>query len=343
MKRPIIIAHRGASAARPEHTVAAYRLAIEEGADFIEPDLVITRDGVLVARHEPEISETTDVADHPFFASRRTEKSIDGVIMSGWFVEDFTLEELKRLRARERIPTLRPQNVAYDGLLEIPTFEEILALAVEATAATGRTIGIYPETKHPSYFAALGLPLEEPLLAALECASLNRKGSPVVIQSFETGNLRRLRGETPVTLIQLTAAHEERPFDHVLAGSPGRYSDLLSPAGLRDIATYADGIGPSKLSIVPRDGASRSLPPTRLVDHAHAAGLLVHPWTFRPENHFLPQELRWGDAPSAYGDTVAEIDRFLRLGVDGLFCDAPGLGVRARADFLASTGGAGAA
>jgi glycerophosphoryl diester phosphodiesterase len=315
--RPIVIAHRGASGERPEHTIASYTRAIEQGADFIEPDLVATKDGVLVARHENEISETTDVAEHPAFAARRTTKTIDGRAVTGWFTEDFTLAELKTLRARERLPALRPGNTAYADE-RIPTLDEVIALA------KAHGVGIYPETKHPSHFRALGLPLEPPLLAALAKAGWTEREAPVFIQSFEVDNLKMLRGQTRVRLIQLVDA-EGAPAD----GAAESYAAMLTPAGLKAIAGYADGIGPAKALVIPRDTAGRSAPPTRLVADAHAAGLAVHPWTFRAENMFLPAELRRGDARGAHGDVVAEMRAFVAAGVDGLFSDFPALAVEA--------------
>lgn len=315
--RPIVIAHRGASGERPEHTIASYTRAIAQGADFIEPDLVATKDGVLVARHENEISETTDVAEHPAFAARRTTKTIDGRAVTGWFTEDFTLAELKTLRARERLPALRPGNTAYADE-RIPTLDEVIALA------KAHGVGIYPETKHPSHFRALGLPLEPPLLAALSRAGWTERDAPVFIQSFEVDNLKMLRGQTRVRLIQLVDA-EGAPAD----GAAESYAAMLTPAGLKAIAGYADGIGPAKALVIPRDTAGRSAPPTRLVADAHAAGLAVHPWTFRAENLFLPAELRRGDGRGAHGDVVAEMRAFVAAGVDGLFADFPALAVEA--------------
>jgi glycerophosphoryl diester phosphodiesterase len=316
---PLVIAHRGASGERPEHTIAAYTRAIEQGADFIEPDLVMTKDGVLIVRHENEISGTTDVAAHPEFASRRTTKTIDGQNITGWFTEDFTLAEIKTLRARERLPQLRPANAKFDGQFEVPTFDEVIALAKE------KKVGIYPEIKHGHYFAGINLCLETPLLAALEKAGWTRKTDPVFIQSFEVGNLMRLRKQTGVRLIQLMDA----------AGGPADrsgilYADMVTPAGLKAIASYADGIGPAKALIVPRDAAGKSMAPTTIVADAHAAGLKVHPWTFRAENAFLPAELRKGDSPAAHGDIVAEIKQFYAWGVDGVFSDFPGIAVQAR-------------
>ena len=285
MSTPIVIAHRGASAHRPEHTLAAYELAIELGADFIEPDVVSTRDGVLVARHENEISGTTDVAERPELADRRTVKEVDGRRKEGWFTEDLTLEELRSLRARERLPELR--GTRFDGRFPIPTLDEVIALGARAG------VGVYPETKHPSYFAGLRLALEPPLLAALDGF-----GGPVYIQSFEAGNLRALREVTDHPLVRLTV---------------GAAPDVA------EIASYADAIGPHKDQVIPRTEDGRLGQPTSLVADAHAAGLLVHPWTFRPEPEFLPAGL----------DSAAELDRFLALGVDGVFADDPGAARRA--------------
>ena len=322
---PILIAHRGASADRPEHTLMAYKLAIEQGADFIEPDLVATRDGHLIARHENEISGTTDVGNRPEFAARRTKKTIDGVVMEGWFTEDFTLAELKTLRARERLPQLRSANVAFDGTETVPTFEEILALVKSEEARTGRRIGLYPETKHPTYFREIGLPLEEPLLAALGRAGYRAKSDPVFIQSFEAGNLEALRPRTELRLIQLMAA-EGGPADR-----PGTsYATMLSPTGLKALARHVDGIGVEKALVIPRDGDGRLAGPTSLVADAHAAGLKVHVWTFRPENYFLPADLRSSESPVARGRAAAEIRAFLDTGIDGLFSDSVPDAVAAR-------------
>jgi glycerophosphoryl diester phosphodiesterase len=316
---PLVIGHRGASGYRPEHTLASYTLAIEMGADYIEPDLVSTKDHVLVARHENDITETTDVADHPEFADRKTTKTIDGVAHTGWFTEDFTLAELRTLRAKERLPDLRPANTAFDGLYPVPTFQEVIDLAKR------HRVGIYPETKHPTYFDSIGLSLEEPLLATLRANGLDRPGAKVFIQSFETANLRELNGKTRLPLVQLIDA-TGAPYDLVVAGDPRTYADLVTPAGLAEIATYADGIGPSKDLIVPRDSAGNLLEPTSLVRDAHRAGLVVHPWTFRRENNFLPLDFRQGNPASpeflrAPGDLPAELRLFFRLGVDGVFSD----------------------
>ncbi|MDQ2879058.1 MAG: glycerophosphodiester phosphodiesterase [Pseudomonadota bacterium] len=317
---PVIIGHRGASGLRPEHTLASYDLAIEQGADFIEPDLVFTRDGVFVARHENDITETTDVAAHPEFAARKTTKTIDGEKHVGWFTEDLTLAELKTLRATERLPQLRPDNARFDGQFAIPTLDEIIALAKKRSTETGRTIGIYPETKHPSYFASIGQPMEEKLAAQLAKAGWSKPGDPAIIQSFEVNNLKHLHKLTGLRLIQLMDA-KGAPAD----GAAPSYAAMATPAGLKAVAAYAWGIGPNKDMIKPGDG-----PATSLVLDAHAAGLRVHPWTFRAENFFLPASLRKGIDPRAHGDLVAEIDRYLALGVDGFFTDFPYLGHQAR-------------
>jgi len=325
-----VIGHRGASGKAPEHTLASYRIAIEQGADYIEPDLVSTRDGHLIARHENEISGTTDVAQHREFAARRTRKLIDGAPVEGWFTEDFTLAEIKRLKARERIPDLRPANARLDGELEVPTFEEILALARGFEA-----IGVYPETKHPSYFAEAGLPLEPPLLETLQRFGYAGAGAPVFIQSFEVSNLRALRRATDLRLVQLIEARGG-PYDLTARGEARSYAALVTPEGLAEIAGYADSVGVAKSLILPvgADGALGA--PTRLVEHAHASGLDVHAWTFRAENAFLPPALRSSADPAAHGDVGAEIAAFLAAGIDGFFIDQPALGVRARDRFLAS-------
>lgn len=324
MAQPLIIAHRGASADRPEHTLAAYALAIEQGADFIEPDLVPTRDGHLVARHENEISGTTNVADHPEFATRRTTKTIDGQSVSGWFTEDFTLAALKRLKARERLPMLRPANGCFQSE-EIPTFVEILALVKAEEKRRGRRIGIYPETKHPAYFRAIGLPLEERLLETLSAHGYGEKNDPIFIQSFEVKNLQALRPKTRLRLIQLMSGGDG-PAD-----IPGAtYTQMATPAGLAEIARYADGVGVEKAMVIPRDAGGALSAPTSLVADAHKAGLAVHVWTFRPENFFLPTDFRAGDQPADRGNAQAEIRLFMETGIDGLFSDSVADAVSAR-------------
>jgi len=327
---PLVIAHRGASGYRPEHTLAAYELGARMGADFVEPDLVSTKDGVLVARHENEISGTTDVASRPEFAGRRTTKVIDGTSITGWFTEDFTLAELKRLRAKERIPQLRQRNTIYDGRYEIPTFEEVIRLTRRLSRELDREIGIYPETKHPTYFRSLGLSLEDPLVDVLRANGLDRRRSKVFVQSFETRNLRVLNRRIDTKLVQLLDAPTGRPYDFVVEGDSRTYADLATRAGLRRISRYADGVGPSKIYIVPRDASGASQAPTSFVDDAHDADLLVHPYTFRNENNFLPAELRSSADLAHYGNALVEYEQFFRLGVDGLFSDNPDTAAEAR-------------
>jgi glycerophosphoryl diester phosphodiesterase len=297
---PIVIGHRGACGYRPEHTLESYRLGAHLGADYIEPDLVTTADGVLVARHEAEIGETTDVADRPEFASRRTTKTISGRTVTGWFAEDFTLAELKTLRARERIPDLRPQNTAFDGRFEIPTFREILELREQLSQELGREIGVYPETKHPTHYRALGLALEAPLVDELRAAGLSRADAPVFLQSFETGNLRDLDRMTDAPIIQLLPTTDD------------------SRPTLAEIAEYAEGVGPAKSLVTPE-----------FVREAHAAGLLVHPFTFRRENQFLPEAFRSSQEPTQAGDLAGELRVYIEFGIDGFFTDNPDIGAAA--------------
>ncbi len=326
--RPLVIAHRGASALRPEHTLAAYAKAIEDGADAIEPDLVSTRDGVLVARHENEISGTTDVADHAEFAARKTTKSVDGEPISGWFTEDFTLAELRTLRARERLPQLR--STQYDGQFGIATLEEIIDLVASESARRGRLIGLVPEIKHPTHFARLKLAMEGKLLAMLDAHEYTRR-APVMIQSFETANLRALRESLGhkhpnIQLLQLLGDPSERPFDVVIAKRRTTYGDMMQPNGLREIAGYADAIGPSLKSIDLRTDAQASH--SALVDAAHEAGLKVVVYTFRPENYFLPDALKSNDGDTARhaSGSVREMRHCLAAGIDALFTDDPALG-----------------
>lgn len=340
---PIVIAHRGASGYRPEHTLAAYELAIEMGADFIEPDLVLTKDGVFIARHENALAivdaatgaiveATTDVHTRPEYAGRRTTRTVDGKAVTGWFAEDFTLQEIKRLRARERIPRERPRNTEHDDRHEIPTLQEVIDLAQRKSRETGRTIGIYPETKHPSYHAAIGLPMEDRLVAVLAANGWNRAEAPVYIQSFEVANLRYLSGITRVRLVQLLDSRG-RPWDFAASGDPRTYADMATAAGLREIARYAQGVGPNKALVIPRDAQGGLGKPTRFVSDAHAAGLVVHPWTFRSENTFLPAGMRRGEGAGSTGDGRAEIEAYLAAGIDGFFTDHADVGAAARSAF----------
>jgi len=308
-KPPIIIAHRGASGYRPEHTLASYELAIDLGADYIEPDLVITKDGILIARHENEISETTDIANHPEFAHLKTTKIIDSEIKTGWFTEDFTIAEIKTLTAKERIPQLRPQNLVYEGMFSIPTFAEIIDLAQQKSQETGRKIGIYPETKHPSYFQTIGLPLEPTLLLNLQKINL-----PIFIQSFEVNNLKQLSQKTDLPLVQLIN-DSGQPYDFIINNDPRTYADLLSQPELREIAKYAQAIGVHKNLLIPRDDHDKLLSPTSLIIDAHTANLQVHAWTFRNEDFFLPLDCK--------ANPEKEYQLFFNLGVDGVFSDYP--------------------
>lgn len=351
-KAPLVIAHRGASGYLPEHTLEGYRKAIELGADCIEPDLVSTKDGVLVARHEPNIKATTDVANHPEFADRKKKTSVDGKEEEGWFVSDFTLAELKTLRA---IQPRADRDQQYNGKFEIPTFDDILALRAEASKTQKREICVYPETKHPTWHANLGLALEKPLLTALKKAGLTKKTSPVFIQSFEVANLKALRKQTQVRLVQLLDADDVnvdgslvnvQPYDFVTAGDKRTYADLVTPAGLKEIRRYADGIGPWKLFIQSSEGMKGKdgkaadtngdkvvddrdrtlLDPTSLVKDAHQAGLFVHPYTFRNEaKHLVANDL---------ADPANEYQRFFELGVDGVFSDFTDTAKTARDTFI---------
>jgi glycerophosphoryl diester phosphodiesterase len=326
-KRPLVIGHRGAAGYLPDHTLQGYQLAIDLGADYIEPDLVSTKDGVLVARHEPNIIATTNVLDHPEFKSRRRDATIDGATENGFFASDFTLKELKTLRAKERLPDIRPNNTKYDGRFEIPTFQEVLDLRAALSRKLHRQIGVYPETKHPTYFRSEGLALEPKLVSTLNRNGLNRKGAPVFVQSFEIGNLQALDHVLKVPLVQLLDEADLHP-----AGDPSQpsYGELATPAGLRRIATYADGVGPWKNYIIPRTADDCTGTPTSFVRDAHRAGLVVHPYTFRRENAFTPCELDSSADPAGIGDLVSEIRQFIRLGVDGFFTDNADYGVRAR-------------
>ncbi|MDO8296728.1 MAG: glycerophosphodiester phosphodiesterase [Caulobacter sp.] len=325
--RPIVIGHRGASGERPEHTPMAYRLAIAQGADFIEPDLCITKDGHLVARHENEIGGTTDVGSRAEFAARKVTKVIDGQSITGWFTEDFTLAEIKTLRARERLPQLRPENAKYDGREAIPTFQEVVAIA----RAAG--VGVYPEMKHPRHFASVGLPFEQRMADALKALDLESRTAKVFVQCFEVGPLKTLRGLTKARLVQLIDS-EGSPAD-----IPGlKYTDMVTADGLKAIAAYADGVGPDKSYVVPTDGQIL-LAPTTVVADAHRVGLQVHPWTVRAENYFLPTSLQRGEPgptrPREHGDVAAMFRALYESGIDGLFSDFPGLAVAARKEFLA--------
>jgi glycerophosphoryl diester phosphodiesterase len=334
--RPFVIAHRGASGYVPEHTLPGYFIAIRQGADYVEPDLVLTKDGALVARHENEIGGTTDVATRPEFAARKATKDIDGEQVTGWFTEDFTLAELKTLRARERLPALRATR--YDGAFSIPTFDEVLELVAAADAqraaaakAAGKPapprIGVYPETKHPSYFAKLGLHFDDRMLEALARHGYSRRSDPVCLQSFEVGNLRALRRRTELPLVQLVAP-EGQPFDFTLARDARTYRDLMTDEGLKGIAEYADAIGPHKWMVVQFGAAGPS--DTGLARRARAQGLGIHVWTLRAENEFLPGVLRSPGDAASHGDLAGEIRALLDAGITGFFSDHPDIAVRTR-------------
>ena len=350
--KPIVIGHRGASGYLPEHTLASYKKAIEMGVDFIEPDLVVTKDGELVARHEPNITATTDVSTRPEFASRKTTRMVDGVAETGWFVTDFTLAELRTLYAKQANPV---RDQSFNKQFPVPTFREILELAKSESARTGRTIGVYPETKHPTYHVAAGLPIEPRLLKILAEYGYTKKNSPVIIQSFEVQNLKDLRQQTGVRLVQLVdgdgvdaqgkvtlVAPFDKPYDFAVRKDPRTFPDLLTPKGLAEIKTYADGIGPwkpylrSAKQVLGSDGKPQDLngdgkitdadrvllAPTEVVKNAHAAGLFVHAFTFRNEKELLVSDYK--------GDPKVEYAVFYELGVDGLFSDFPDTALAAR-------------
>jgi glycerophosphoryl diester phosphodiesterase len=331
---PLVFGHRGAAGYRPEHTTAGYELAARMGADYIEPDLVPTKDGVLVDRHEPEISQTTDVASHPEFANRKTTKTIDGVVTTGWFTTDFTLAELKTLRAIERLPDIRQHNTMYDGKYQVLTLQEDIDLWRTLAKKFNRHLGLVPEIKHSTYFRSIGLPMEQRVLTVLRHNGLDHADSGIVIQSFEVGNLQWLHRQTQVPLMQLTSA-TGAPADFVASGDPRTYADICTAAGLKAVVRYATFLGPDKNQIVPRDATGKLIAPTSLLHFAHQAGLLVAPYTFRNENNFLPLDFRRGTNPADYGDAFAEYKLFYALGVDGVFSDDSDTAIAARDEWLA--------
>lgn len=334
---PAIVGHRGSAGYRPEHTFGSYEYALAIGADVVEQDVVPTRDGHLVCRHEPEIGGTTDVADHPEFAGRRTTRTIDGTTTTGWFTEDFTLAELKRLRAVERLPAVRQHNTAYDGRWDVPTFAEVLEWAEKEGRRRGRPVWLHTETKHSSYFRGIGLPLEERLVALLRRYGRHRADAPQFLQSFEAQSLQRLgRLGAGAPKILLLNGLTSRPWDFVVSGDPRTVADLVTPAGLRWIAGFAQGIGPATDVVIPRDASGKLLQPTSVVRDAHRAGLVLHPFTARNENQFLPADFRVGTDPNAYGDPVAAFRTWFATGIDGLFTDNADTAVLAREDFWAS-------
>ncbi|GAB2946881.1 glycerophosphodiester phosphodiesterase [Streptomyces pseudoechinosporeus] len=331
---PTIIGHRGASGYRPEHTLGAYQLALDMGAHVIEQDLVPTKDGHLVCRHENDITGTTDVADHPEFAGRRTTKSVDGVSFTGWFTEDFTLAELKTLRAKERIPGNRPHNTLYDGRWDVPTFEEVLRWAERESRKRGKEVWLHVETKHPTYFRGLGLGLEERLAKLLRKYGKHKKNAPVFLQSFEPSSIQRLNKLVDNPLVVLLSSANSRPWDFVQAGDPRTVADLVKPEGLKWIASYAQGLGPTLDLVIPKDASGKLTRPTTLVDDAHDAGLILHPYTMRNENTFLPADFRKGTDPNAYGDVFGAFQVYFETGIDGVFTDNPDTGLLAHEDFV---------
>jgi glycerophosphoryl diester phosphodiesterase len=326
--RPLVIGHRGAAGWRPEHTAASYTYAVQTGADWIEPDLVPTKDHVLVVRHENEISQTTDVSRHPEFADRKTTRTVDGRSVTGWFTEDFTLAELKTLRAVERLPLVRNRNTVFDGREEVLTFQEVVDLARKLSKTYGRTIAVFPETKHPTYFRSIGLPLEPKLAQAIRRNRLGRR--ECVVQSFEPTSLKRIAAERLGVPLWQALGTSGGPYDLVSAGDPTTYKDMMTPAGLARIAGYADWIGPDKSSIVPVGADGRLGSPTALLSDAHAAGLKVGPYTFRSENQYLPADFRRGTTANDFGDAFAEYALHYGLGVDAVVTDFPDLARIAR-------------
>ncbi|MFE1558107.1 glycerophosphodiester phosphodiesterase [Streptomyces sp. NPDC058734] len=335
---PLVIGHRGASGYRPEHTLGSYQLALDLGADVIEQDLVPTKDGHLVCRHENEIGGTTDVADHPEFAGRRTTKTVDGVSVTGWFTEDFTLAELKTLRAKERIPAVRQRNTLYDGHWAVPTFEEVLRWANREGRRRDKRVWLHVETKHPTYFRGLGLGLEEPLAKLLRRYGRDGRDAAVFLQSFEPSSIQRLSRLVSAPRVVLLSAASTRPWDFETAKDPRTVADLVKPEGLKWIAGFAQGIGPTLDLIVPRDAAGKLGTPTTLVRDAHAKGLVLHPYTARNENSFLPAEYRKGTDPAAYGDAFGAFKKYFELGVDGIFTDNPDTGLLAAEAFRPGRG-----
>ncbi|CAM5375844.1 glycerophosphoryl diester phosphodiesterase [Streptomyces avidinii] len=335
---PTVIGHRGASGYRPEHTLGSYQLALDLGADVVEQDVVPTKDGHLVCRHENEIGGTTDVADHGAFAARKTTKTVDGVAVTGWFTEDFTLAELKTLRAKERIPAVRQRNTLYDGRWDVPTFEEVLRWADREGRRRGKRVWLHVETKHPSYFRSLGLGLEERLATLLRRYGRDGRGAPLFLQSFEPSSIQRLSRLVSAPRVVLLSAANTRPWDFELAKDPRTVADLVKPEGLKWIAGFAQGIGPTMDLILPRDAAGRLGAPTPLVGDAHAKGLILHPYTARNENSFLPAEYRRGTDPAAYGDAFGAFKTYFEQGIDGIFTDQADTGLLAAEAFRPGRG-----
>ncbi|MEU1118406.1 glycerophosphodiester phosphodiesterase [Streptomyces sp. NPDC005879] len=330
---PTVVAHRGTSGYRPEHTLGSYQLALDMGAHVIEQDVVPTKDGHLVCRHENDITGTTDVSAHPEFASRKTTKSVDGAKLTGWFTEDFTLAELKTLRAKERIPGNRQHNTLYDGRWEIPTMEEVLRWAEKEGRRRGRPVWLHIETKHPTYFRKLGLGLEEPLTKLLRRYGRHKKNSPTFLQSFEPSSIQRLAKLVSGPRVVLLSTANSRPWDFVEAGDPRTVADLITPKGLRWMAGFAQGIGPTLDLIIPKKADGSLGTPTTLVEDAHEADLILHPYTMRNENTFLPTNFRKGTDPNAYGDAFGAFQAYFETGIDGIFSDNCDTALLAAADF----------
>ncbi|MEU1128770.1 glycerophosphodiester phosphodiesterase [Streptomyces sp. NPDC005900] len=333
LPKPTVVAHRGTSGYRPEHTLGSYQLALDMGAHVIEQDVVPTKDGHLVCRHENDITATTDVAAHPEFASRKTTKSVDGTPLTGWFTEDFTLAELKTLRAKERIPGTRQRNALYDGRWDVPTLEEVLEWAEKEGRRRGRPVWLHIETKHPTYFRKLGLGLEEPLAKLLRRYGRHKKNSPNFLQSFEPSSIQRLAELVSAPRVVLLSGATSRPWDFVEAGDPRTVADLIKPEGLRWMARFAQGIGPTLDLIIPRKADGSLGTPTTLVDDAHDADLILHPYTMRNENTFLPANFRKGTDPTAYGDAFGAFKAYFETGIDGIFSDNADTALLAAADF----------
>ncbi|MEU6825033.1 glycerophosphodiester phosphodiesterase [Streptomyces atriruber] len=331
---PTVVAHRGTSGYRPEHTLGSYQLALDMGAHVIEQDVVPTKDGHLVCRHENDITATTDVSAHPEFASRKTTKSVDGTSLTGWFTEDFTLAELKTLRAKERIPGTRQRNTLYDGRWDVPTLEEVLKWAEKEGRKRGKPIWLHIETKHPTYFRKLGLGLEEPLAKLLRRYGRHKKNSPTFLQSFEPSSIQRLAKLVSGPRVVLLSTASSRPWDFVEAGDPRTVADLIKPEGLEWMAGFAQGIGPTLDLVIPRKSDGSLGTPTTLVKDAHAAGLILHPYTMRNENTFLPTNFRKGTDPNAYGDAFGAFKAYFETGIDGIFSDNCDTALLAAADFV---------
>ncbi|XP_041974239.1 glycerophosphodiester phosphodiesterase GDPD6-like [Aricia agestis] len=328
---PTVIAHRGASGYVPEHTLGSYSLAITMGADYIEPDLVMTKDGHLVARHDNELGQTTDVAEHPEFQDRFKNLTLDGNEISGWFTEDFTLTEIKTLKAIERIPDIRPGNARMNYAFQVPTFQEILDLVKSMQSSQRRIIGVYPEIKHSTHFKQLGLPMELQVVDTFHRNGYRGSHAPVYIQSFEVNNLKELKKLTNLRLLQLFESDKTlQPADQLFLGTNLTYGDMSTPQGLAEVAKYAAAVGPDKSFIIPRNEDNTLGEPTTFVEDAHNVGLKVHPYTFRAENNFLPKEYQSSGTKDSIGDFMGEIRRYLATGIDGLFSDQPDVPLRVR-------------